>query len=194
MCRAARDDLVDGRCTRLRPARFYPRLESFLALAPRLRRLASLSAGQAAQFARASDLAACFSRLPGRGAALRELDLGNSLCRLWGSPLRAADIEQLGAALGGLAGLRVLKARVSESSAVMAPELAGVLALLRAPAPARRRRRGSTLTSGPGRRSVIRVPSWPLICRWSASSASASAATRRAPSCRSCASPARRPR
>ena len=108
----------------------WPCFEPFLALAPRLHRLESLAVNSTIHTA--SQAVEFFSRLPGRGASLRELDLSESRSWLERTPPGSADVEELRAALGRLVGLRDLRARVRRWNADTEPALAGLLAVLRA--------------------------------------------------------------
>ena len=104
VCRAARDELVDGRCTALRPRyRFLGSVAPVLGAAPRLRCLETLTVPFVAFASDAAAFAALVARLPGGGAALREVRLGSI-----GSA--AASSEQLAAAISAMSGLRLLKA------------------------------------------------------------------------------------
>ena len=79
--RAARDDLVDGRATRVRRLWADAPVDALVGAAPRLRSLVSLSTFSlderfdAMQGADCAPLAAALGRLPAGGAALRELRL-----------------------------------------------------------------------------------------------------------------------
>ena len=110
VCRAARDDLVDGRCARLAPSHAGARTAQLLNAAPRLRRLEALKAVAGSQ-AECAALAAFLARLPGGGgrgaASLTRLELE---CFARGAEPRGAaaaaaapdGYKWLGAAIGGL--------------------------------------------------------------------------------------------
>ena len=115
VCRAARDDFVDGRCTALRP--LLPCCDSAppSTAAPRLRRLESLSLPGCRSQQDCADLAEFLLRLPSGGAALRELRLGGVSCQRT-TPPRAgpasADVQTcplLAAAIARLPGLQTLQ-------------------------------------------------------------------------------------
>ena len=105
VCRAARDDFVDGRCTKLRPLRHDPDPALPLAAAPRLRRLECMYVPAVDQQTKCADVAAFLGRLPGAGAALKELRFRH----IRGD---SADPAPLSAAVGALPGLRLLHAAV----------------------------------------------------------------------------------
>ena len=99
-CRAARDDFVDGRCTALRALRRDVDIVPLFAAARRLRRVESVAVPRISEQERdCAGLAAILSRLPGGGAALRELRFNFIACPRLDRPL------ELTTAVAGLAGL-----------------------------------------------------------------------------------------
>ena len=77
-----------------------------------------------------------FARLPNSGAALRVLDLGD-VSYAWRDDDRArAGFERLGAAIGGLPGLRMLRACMTSDSASRTAKLLNLLSAGASAAPA----------------------------------------------------------
>ena len=122
VCRAARDDFVDSRCTQVRPLLWASAPVAALAsAAPRLRSLASLApapfsdaADTGASAAGCEALTDVLQRLPGNGAALRELSVGgiNLYGRLYDRAPDAAlsrVLASFAAAVGRLSGLQSLE-------------------------------------------------------------------------------------
>ena len=139
VCRAARD-LVDGRCTRLRckaGGAAVVRLHALfcgdkdimplLGTARRLRRLESLAAPAITCQRDCDNFVLFLSRLPGRGAALRQVRLDGVDCVLTHPGL-------LGVAIGALTGLQLLEVTVKSTPATSALPAGGqnVSAVLRA--------------------------------------------------------------
>ena len=143
--RAARDDFVDAHCKALRELRLGADAAQLAACAPRLRRLERLElqfVGGGASHGH-SELAAALARLPAGGAALAEVDLGAFSClresgslnflpgtAAGGARCDAAGPDKLAAAIGRLAGLRVLRARVSVMEAAFKEAFARALGAL----------------------------------------------------------------
>ena len=130
VCRAARDDLVDGHCKVLRVANGN-QLEQAIRMAPRLRRL------ERAELPRCDGSDAkrhikFLRRLPGRGAALQELRVEN----IWVYEGANFPAEAFSAALAGLTALRRLEARVSAKKPNEVAEALGALRAGVAAAPA----------------------------------------------------------
>ena len=141
--RAARDEFVDGRCTKVRPLRARASPAALLGAAPRLRSLVEIEAcAPQARKHRMLSAAECetlldvIERLPGGGAAtLRELDI------CWAAPARRrsdgeckpADVEAAARCLARLAGaLGRLRALESLDLFIEAPWSDGVAALFSA--------------------------------------------------------------
>ena len=119
--RAARDDFVDGRATRVQRLWADAPLSALSGVAPRLRSLASLSLGSCRpRFERVpapecAALASMLERLPARGAALCELRLHNIVFLPRGDPPGAQlsrSLERVAAAIGQLSGLTALQLNV----------------------------------------------------------------------------------
>ena len=120
VCRAARDDFVDGRCTKLRPLWHDAPLATLLSAAPRLRSLTSLFPpyftiwNPAAAATGCDALTGLLRLLPGRGAALRELSVsGLCLTNYLGQQLSHHVLARLCAAIGRLSGLQSLEVSAS---------------------------------------------------------------------------------
>ena len=115
VCRAARDDFVDAHCKALRRLHQRARVAALLTAAPRLRCLerfdTSIKRFGNGPDGDAAGVADFLLRLPGRGASLRELHLG------FADMLPPKAFDQLRAAAGALAGLRVLRVALSEPTA-----------------------------------------------------------------------------
>ena len=107
VCRAARDDFVDGHATRTRPFRADAPLAALARAAPRLRSLASLAPAPFCEHiygdydaaaAGCEALAEVLERLPGNGAALRELRVGgiNMYARGWPAESAGQALARVG--------------------------------------------------------------------------------------------------
>ena len=129
VCRAARDDFVDGRVTHLQLERhFSPSTPYSVRMARRLRRLARLVIRDMLCDERPAAVAAFLSALPGRGAALKELELDT----LWCSG--RIQVGELSAALGGLAALDALELAVTMHAPGDATQVLGALCAAAPPA------------------------------------------------------------
>ena len=113
--RAARDDLVDGRCTHLRRLIWSSDLWDVRRVAPRLRRLQRLTLDHLRSAEQCDVLAAFLARLAAGGASLRELGLGYFAPQTFEhfrdecfTTATRASVQRLAAAIAALAGLELV--------------------------------------------------------------------------------------
>ena len=169
VCRAARDELVDGRSTLVHPMQLENWADSMAPLhaaAPRLRRLETVSAPGIGSQRACAALGKFIARLPGAGAAVTELRIG----RMRVGPGAFARPRELAKIIGGLPSLKRLGVCLEVSGGAAAKELlAAVAAGLRAAAPAARlrviawtARGGSRAGTGAGGAPVAPIALLPL--------------------------------